>query len=78
MLLDVPILLVGVSGQIIWLVRLGIAFTEKGKTMTKKELKLVTSCEDEKTQYLEYPDGLRLIFHEGKYVGWYVTENKYG
>ena len=32
------------------------------------------SCEDVNTKYLEFPDGLRLIFREGKYVGWYVCE----
>jgi hypothetical protein len=32
------------------------------------------SCEDPNTEYITFPDGLRLIFHEGKYVGWYVCK----
>ena len=36
--------------------------------------KKIVSCEDASTKYLEFPDGLRLIFREGKYVGWYVCE----
>lgn len=35
-------------------------------------LKVETSCEDENTVYVTYPDGLRLIFRYGKYAGWYV------
>lgn len=31
-----------------------------------------TSCEDPETQYADLPDGLRLIYHEGKYVGRYM------
>ena len=38
----------------------------------RQRLELTTSCEDENTQYLTFPDGLRLIFREGEYVGWYV------
>ena len=34
--------------------------------------KSVQSCEDEKTSYLEMPDGLRLIFREGEHAGWYL------
>ena len=34
--------------------------------------KKIVSCEDVNTKYLAFPDGLRLIFREGKYVGWYV------
>lgn len=34
--------------------------------------KKIVSYEDVNTKYLEFPDGLRLIFREGKYVGWYV------
>ena len=33
---------------------------------------LTTSCEDEATQYLDFPDGLRLVFREGTYAGWYL------
>ena len=34
--------------------------------------KKTVSYEDVNTKYLEFPDGLRLIFREGEYVGWYV------
>ena len=30
------------------------------------------SCEDPNTIYIELPDGLRLIFREGEYVGHYI------
>lgn len=30
------------------------------------------SCEDENTVYVTIPDGLRLIFRNGRYAGWYV------
>ena len=33
--------------------------------------KKITSCEDESVQYLEFPDGIRLISQDGEYVGWY-------
>ncbi len=36
------------------------------------EVKLVASCEDPGTVYLELPD-IRLIFRDGKYIGWYST-----
>lgn len=32
------------------------------------------SCEDPNTEYITFPDGLRLIFHEKEYVGWYVCK----
>lgn len=32
----------------------------------------IQSCEDPSTIYAEFPDGLRLIFREGKYVGHYI------
>lgn len=31
-----------------------------------------TSCEDSNTMYVDYPDGLRLVFRDNKYVGWYL------
>lgn len=34
--------------------------------------KLIQSCEDKGTEYLETPDGLRLIFRDHKYAGWYL------
>ena len=34
--------------------------------------KLLRSCEDEGTVYWDFPDGLRLVFREGEYVGWYL------
>ena len=36
--------------------------------------KVIKSAEDRHTQYWEFPDGLRLIFRDGKYVGWYLPE----
>ena len=35
-------------------------------------LKAIPSMEDPATVYYELPDGLRLIFREGKYAGWYL------
>ena len=32
-----------------------------------------TSPEDPNTEYLSFPD-IRLIFNNGKYVGWYLPE----
>ncbi len=34
--------------------------------------KMFRSCEDKATEYMDMPDGLRLIFRENKYVGWYL------
>ena len=34
----------------------------------------IISCEDSTVHYLDFPDGLRLISHEGKYVGWYACD----
>ena len=52
------------------------AIGEKGETKMaenmRQRLELSTSCEDENIQYLTFPDGLRLIFDHGEYVGWYV------
>lgn len=36
------------------------------------DIKITKSCEDENTMYMTFPDGLRLIFESGEYVGWYV------
>ena len=33
-------------------------------------MKIITSCEDPSTVYLEFPD-IRLIVRDGEYVGWY-------
>lgn len=33
-------------------------------------MKIITSCEDSSTVYLEFPD-IRVIFRDGVYVGWY-------
>ena len=35
--------------------------------------KVIQSAEDKNTQYWEFPDGLRLIFRDGKYAGWYLA-----
>ncbi len=34
-------------------------------------MKLITSCEDPNTIYIDFPD-IRLIFCEGIYSGWYI------
>ena len=34
-------------------------------------LEVKTSCEDDHTVYVTFPDGLRLIFRDGEYAGWY-------
>ena len=34
-------------------------------------MKVITSCEDPNIMYIEFPD-IRLIFRDGKYVGWYL------
>jgi hypothetical protein len=33
---------------------------------------MIRSCEDKDTEYMDMPDGLRLIFRENKYDGWYL------
>ena len=33
---------------------------------------VMDSCEDRETVYVDFPDGLRLIFRESKYAGWYL------
>ena len=38
--------------------------------------KVIKSAEDENTCYWEFPDGLRLIFRDGEYAGWYLPEGK--
>lgn len=40
----------------------------------KARFGMVPDAEDPKTAYCEMPDNLRLIFREGKYVGWYTPE----
>lgn len=37
------------------------------------DVRLIDSCEDPNTQYIEFPDGLRLIIRGGKYDGHYVA-----
>jgi hypothetical protein len=39
---------------------------------------VIQSVEDKNTQYWEFPDGLRLIFRDGKYVGWYLPDGENG
>ena len=34
-------------------------------------MKIIPSCEDPNTVYLDFGD-IRLIFRYGKYVGWYI------
>ena len=35
--------------------------------------KTINSCEDERIQYLEARDGLRLILMDGEYIGFYYA-----
>lgn len=42
------------------------------------DFKVIESCEDDMKSYIETSDGLRLIFREGKYVGWYVSGEREG
>ena len=42
------------------------------------DFKVIASCEDDMKSYIETSDGLRLIFREGKYVGWYVSGEREG
>ncbi len=35
-------------------------------------VKFVYSTEDANTKYMEMPDGLRLIFRDNEYAGWYL------
>lgn len=30
------------------------------------------SCEDSNKTYITFPDGLRIIHENGRYIGWYV------
>lgn len=48
-------------------------FKKKKKNIGNFKIRVSTSCEDPNTTYLTFPDGLRLIIRENRYVGWYVT-----
>ncbi len=37
---------------------------------------VTTSCEDPNTEYITFPDGLRLIIRGGEYAGWYVCKGE--
>lgn len=41
---------------------------------TVASAEVASSCEDPNTEYITFPDGLRLIIREGKYAGWYVCK----
>lgn len=41
------------------------------KKMIAGCFKWIEDPEDETKAYAEFPDGLRLIFQDGKYIGWY-------
>lgn len=50
-------------------------FNKKKKhTLTAPSLEVIQNTEDSDVLYLEFPDGLRLIFRSGKYVGWYTPD----
>ena len=52
-------------------------FKKKKKNIGSFKVRVSTSCEDPNTTYLTFPDGLRLIVNDGKYVGWYVTGDNF-
>lgn len=41
------------------------------KSTILKNTKVKKDVEHDNRQYVEFPDGLRLIFENGKYVGYY-------
>lgn len=47
-------------------------FKRKKKYNVSARTKGTPSCEDSGTLYVDFPDGLRLIFQDGKYTGWYT------
>ncbi len=47
-------------------------FKKKKTTLDISQSNLVQDPEDPNIQWLEFPDGLRLIFRNGKYIGWYA------
>lgn len=47
-------------------------FKRKNRNGLLVALAVTTSCEDESVQYADFPDGLRLIFRDGEYMGWYL------
>lgn len=48
-------------------------FKRKKKHNINAKVVAKVSCEDPNTLYFEFPDGLRLIFRDGEYDGWYVA-----
>lgn len=48
-------------------------FKKKKKNLGNFKIRVSTSCEDPNTTYLTFPDGLRIIINEGKYVGGYMA-----
>ena len=42
--------------------------------MYKLPMTEVKSPEDESVMYLDFPDGLRLVFRDGQYSGWYPVQ----
>ena len=42
------------------------------------DFNVIESCEDDMKSYIETSDGLRLIFRDGEYVGWYVSGEEGG
>jgi len=47
---------------------------KRKKRISFEAMSVSQSCEDKNTTYVTFPDGLRLIIREGKYVGWYVCK----
>ena len=45
---------------------------KKSQHIELEGLAAIQSCEDPETEYIDFPDGLRLIFRNDVYAGWYL------
>ena len=52
----------------------GLAEGRKNACDTRSMCNVFASCEDASVNYVEFPDGLRLIFRDGNYAGWDVCD----
>jgi hypothetical protein len=51
-------------------------FKRKKEKNLETGAKITPNCEDPSALYVDFPDGLRLIFRDEKYVGWYLPGEK--
>ena len=49
-----------------------LSLFKRKRAVISEKFDLIPDPEDPRTSYVETHDGLRLIFREGKYVGWYT------